>query len=382
MKKWKHISEDNRNTISSCISHNKKLIEISNIINYDPRAISKEVKRNRKPINYADQVISNCPKLNRWPYVCTNCPNRYKKCPYVKFIYDSKTAQRKATTNLINSRKGIDSDSDEFNKLDEIIKKGTDENKSIYQIKIENKDVINKSITTLYRYINNGYLKTKRIDLPCAVKYKKRKRNKKYEYSNNKIDRSNHTYLDYLSYIHKNPNCNVWQLDFLGTIKSDSKNILSFILPNVHFTLLDIINNPNSKKVVKFFDDLEETIGIDVFKDLIPVILTDRDPCFNNIDDICFSKRTGEERCKLFFCDPYVSNQKPNVENINKQIRKFFPKGKSVDNQTKQTVRKHNITLLNTPIKSLDGYTPKDAFITIYGEDTFNKLFDIVNGER
>ena len=58
---------------------------------------------------------------------------------------------------------------------------------------------------------------------------KKRKHNKKYDYSNNNIDRSNHTYLDYLSYMHKNPNCNVWQLDFLGTIKSDSKSILSFI---------------------------------------------------------------------------------------------------------------------------------------------------------
>jgi len=127
-----------------------------------------------------------------------------------------------------------------------------------------------------------------------------------------------------LSYIHKNPNCNVWQLDFLGTIKSDSKNILSFILPNVHFTLLDIINNPNSKKVVEFFDDLEDKIGIESFKDLIPVILTDRDPCFNAIEGICFSKITGEERCKLFFCDPYVTSQKSHVENINKQIRKFF----------------------------------------------------------
>ena len=47
MKTWKHIREDNRKTICSCISHNKKLIEISKIINYDPRAISKEVKRNR-----------------------------------------------------------------------------------------------------------------------------------------------------------------------------------------------------------------------------------------------------------------------------------------------------------------------------------------------
>ena len=40
------MSEDNRKTICSCISHNKKLIEISKILNYDPRSISKEVKRN------------------------------------------------------------------------------------------------------------------------------------------------------------------------------------------------------------------------------------------------------------------------------------------------------------------------------------------------
>src|SRR5574344_2035944 len=146
MKTWKHMSEDNRKTISSCISHNKKLIELSNIICYDPRAISKEVKRNRKPVDYADQVNSKCPKLNRWPYVCTNCKNRYKQCPFVKFIYDSKSAQKKSEANLINSRKGIDLDSDEFNKLDSIIKKGTDENKSIYQISIENNDIIDKSI--------------------------------------------------------------------------------------------------------------------------------------------------------------------------------------------------------------------------------------------
>lgn len=157
MKTWKHMSEDNRKTICSCISHNKKLIEISKIINYDPRAISKEVKRNRKPVDYADQTESKCPRLNRWPYVCTNCKNRYRKCSFVKFVYDSKVAQRKTDANLINSRKGIDLDSDEFDKLDSIIKKGTDENKSIYQIKIENKDSINKSISTLYRYINNGY---------------------------------------------------------------------------------------------------------------------------------------------------------------------------------------------------------------------------------
>ena len=70
-------------------------------------------------------------------------------------------------------------------------------------MKTENNDIIDKSITTLYRYVNKDYLSTKRIDLPYAVKLKKRKHNKKYDYSNNNIDRSNHTYLDYLSYMHK-----------------------------------------------------------------------------------------------------------------------------------------------------------------------------------
>ena len=384
MKTWKHITLEQRKVISSGIVHNNKLIEIAENLELDPRSISKEIRRNRIPVNYPDGTISKCSKLNRWPLVCTKCKYRYSsKCTHVKYKYDAKIAQRKADANLIISRKGIDLNSDDFNKLDSIIKKGTDENKSIYQIKIENSNEIDKSITTLYRYINNGYLTTKRIDLPYAVKFKKRKHNKKYDYSeNNKIDRTGHTYLDYLSYIHQNPRVNVWQLDFLGAIKTDSKNILSFILPEVHFTLLDIIKNPDSSKVVKFFDDLEKKIGTENFIELIPVILTDRDPCMSDIDGICFSKITGEERCKLFFCDPYVSNQKINVENINKQIRKYFPKGKSVDHLSKKDVLNKNITLLNTPIKSLDGNTPKDAFKAVYGEDLFYKIFDVVNDER
>ncbi len=380
---WKHINFEQRKLISSGIAHNDKLIEIAKRLDLDPRSISKEVRRNRVPIDYESEYIVKCPNLNRWPLVCTKCKFRYSRdCSYTKFKYDARTAQRRADANLINSRKGIDLDSEEFKKLDSIIKRGIDESKSIYQIKIENNDIIDKSITTLYRYVNKDYLSTKRIDLPYAVKLKKRKHNKKYDYSNNNIDRSNHTYLDYLSYMHKNPNCNVWQLDFLGTIKTDSKSILSFILPNVHFTIIDIIKNPNSQKVVNFFDQLEEKIGTENFIELVRVILTDRDPCFTDIEGICFSKITGEERCKLFFCDPYVSNQKPHVENINKQLRKFFPKGKSIDNLSKKDIVRKNLTLLNTPIKSLDSYTPIDAFKAVYGEDLFFKLFDVVNDEQ
>ena len=375
MKTWKHINFEQRKTITSGISHNMKLKTIGELLDLHPTGISREVKRNRIMIEPIKNINETCPSLKRWPYVCTNCKKRYHDCPFNKFIYNAKKAQEKADYNLKISRRGLDITSEEFKVLDNIIKTGVDNNKSIYQIQIENKSIINKSVTTIYRYINNGYLTTSKLDLPYAVKYKKRKHNKKYEYSNNKIDRSNHTYLDYLAFIHKNPGIYVWQLDFLGAIKTDSKNILSFILPNLQFTILDIINEPNSKKIVDFFDKLEENIGTQAFIDLIPAILTDRDPCFSDIEGICFSKITGEERCKIFYCDPYVSSQKPNIENLNKQLRLFFPKKSSIDKYTKQDIKQINYTLLNKPLKSLDSYTPKEAFIKVFDEDLFNKLF-------
>ena len=376
MKDWKHITLEQRKIIANGISHNYKLKEIAETLGVDPTSISKEVKRNRESITIGSN-ITNCKRITRWPYVCTGCNKRYNnQCCFTKYKYDAQKAQNKADNKLINSRRGIDIDQDEFKKIDKIIKDGIDNKKSIYQITIENKEEINKSVTTLYRYVNNGYLTTKRTDLPYAVTYKKRKYNKKYEYSeNNKIDRACHTYIDYLAYIHKHPGIYVWQLDFLGTIKTDNNNILSFILPNLQFVLMDLIKNPNQQKVVEYFDDLEEKIGTNAFMELIPVILTDRDPNFTDIEGICLSKKTGEERCKLFFCDGYVSNQKPNVENINKQLRLFFPKGKTIDTYTKQDIKNFNKTLLNRPLKSLDSYTPKQAFINVFDEDLFNKLF-------
>ena len=376
MKDWKHLTFEQRKVISNGISHNYKLKEIAESLGFDPTSISKEVKRNREAITISKDV-SNCKKVNRWPYVCGYCPKKYNnQCVFTKYKYDAQKAQNKADANLINSRKGIDIDSETFNELDKIVKDGVDNKKSIYQIAIENKNTIDKSVTTLYRYINNGYLTTKRTDLPYAVTYKKRKHNKKYEYSeNNKIDRTGHTYIDYLAYMHKHPGIYVWQLDFLGTIKTDNNNILSFVLPDLQFILLDLIKNPNQEKVVEFFDELEQKIGTNAFIELIPVILTDRDPNFTDIEGICFSKITGEERCKLFFCDGYVSNQKPNVENINKQLRLFFPKGKTIDTYNKQDIKNINKTLLNRPLKSLDSYTPKQAFINVFDNDLFNKLF-------
>ena len=173
MKSWKHLTLEQRKIISNSISHNYKLKEIAEALGFDPTSISKEVKRNRETITIGKN-ITNCKRIKRWPYVCTGCNKKYNnQCFFTKYKYDAQKAQNKADVNLVNSRKGIDISSEEFQTLDKVIKKGIDNKKSIYQITIENKDSINKCVSTLYRYVNNGYLTTKRTDLPYAVTYKK-----------------------------------------------------------------------------------------------------------------------------------------------------------------------------------------------------------------
>ena len=168
MKEWKHLTIEQRKVISNGISHNYKLKEIAETLGFDPTSISKEVKRNRETTTVGKN-ITNCKRTKRWPYVCTGCIKKYNnQCVFTKYKYNAYNAQNKADINLVNSRRGIDIDSEDFIKLDKVVKEGIDNKKSIYQITIENKDSINKSITTLYRYVNKGYLTTKRIDLPYA----------------------------------------------------------------------------------------------------------------------------------------------------------------------------------------------------------------------
>ncbi len=72
MECWKHLTLEQRKAISNGILHNYKLKDIVETLGFDSTSISKEVKRNRESITIGTN-ITNCKKVNRWPYVCTGC---------------------------------------------------------------------------------------------------------------------------------------------------------------------------------------------------------------------------------------------------------------------------------------------------------------------
>lgn len=62
-KTWEHINFEQRKLISSKIVHNDKLIEIAERFDLDPRSISKEVRRNRIPVDYTTECVVKRPNL-------------------------------------------------------------------------------------------------------------------------------------------------------------------------------------------------------------------------------------------------------------------------------------------------------------------------------
>lgn len=370
--KWEHINILQRKAIASGLAQHKTLKEIAEITELDPTSVSKEIIRNRIKTRKGKKENETCKKVLRFPRCCNGCNKKYQGCLFDIFEYKADIAQEKADRRLVNSRAGINMTEEEFNNVDKVIKEGISNKQSIYHIVKSNDGM--PSSPTIYRWIREKKLTTTWMDLPYAKTYKKRKKNEKYAYSNNKIDRSGRTFIRYLEHRRMFPGEYTVQMDFLGTIISDNKCILTLTIPELHFAIIKLFENPNSEKVVSMFNEFEERLGIHDFNLIFPSILTDRDPCYSNFMGIEFSHLTGEQRTKVFYCDSFRSNQKGNVENMNKQLRKYFPKGKSVDYLDDEMVATINEAIISQKVMSLGGLSPKEAFESVYGSKLLNLL--------
>jgi IS30 family transposase len=378
MKHWKHLNFDQRKLVTHMLSKKYKLVEMADLLQVDPSSISKEIKRNRvltKKGLVFDQV---CKHTIRFPYCCNGCVKKYNACPFTQFTYNAKKAQSAADFRLVSTRSGLNMTSEEYKLLDETIKEGVDDGQSVYHIIKSNPDLA-VSVPNVYRLINTHQLTTKRMDLPYAVRYKKRKVLKQYEYKeNNRIDRTNRKYVDFLAFQFNRPGLFHVQMDFLGKIKTDKKSILTLTIPGLHYVMLFLVEFPNSKKITNIFNQLELALTTKMFTKIFPFILTDRDPSFSQFDSVESSSLTGKQRTFLFYCDSFNSAQKANVEQMNKQLRKFFPKGKSIDHFTKEEVNDINRIINNSRVASLSGGSPNEAFTKLFGEKVLDILTNIL----
>ena len=317
-------------------------------------------------------VEERCELLSKAPYVCNGCLKE-PTCVLRKRYYDAGKAHKAYQETLVQSRKGFALTANEVNEMGTIIESGMHRKQSLHHIYASMPDAFNVCEKSLYTYINSGiFPKIRRSNLPVAASMKpRRKKGSIHLVHKNCAD--GRRWTDFQKYREANPDMAVVEMDTVMGERG-GRVLLTMNFDNCGFMYACIRDNNTSQSVINVFNYLEDTLGLETFRRLFPVILTDNGSEFSNPAILETSHVTGERRTRIFFCEPYSAWQKPMVENNHLNLRNIFPKGESMQHVTQDDVTLA-LSHLNSMLRKAYGDIPAIVrFEQIYGREILPKL--------
>lgn len=140
-----------------------------------------------------------------------------------------------------------------------------------------------------------------------------------------------------------------WETDNLGSPPSDRQAVSLLVERKLRFNCLALLPDrtaaTRAKKVnqilLKFPEEMRKTVTAD-----------------NGRENAGHEKITAATGAKVFFCFPYHSWEKGTVENRFGAVRRFIPKGTSLDTVTAGQIKMIERKLNATPMKCLGWLTP------------------------
>ena len=301
-----------------------------------------------------------CDKIKKPPYVCNYCSDQ-KDCPLTKKIYDAAYAQKQYEKTLVKTRQGINVTPEELQELNELISPLILKGQPLSHIFAVHADEIPVCRRTLYNYLDQRIFQARNIDLPRRVRYKKRKKKSAPRTSKNlqQVYRNKRTYIDFERFMEAHPDVDVVEMDTVKGGRASGKCLLTFLFRSCSFMLVILLPACTQKSVIDAINNLTDTLGIRLFRKYFPVLLTDNGSEFKNPWDI-ETDDEGRHRTYVFFCDPYVSNQKSRLEKNHEYIRYIIPKGRSMYKYTQDTINLMTSHINSTARDSLNGASPFD----------------------
>ena len=380
------------------------LNEISNMLEKDPTTLSKEVKNRRTSINlqipnynYTSRYCSSCSKqrdcklkanisglngpcadyekyickhLKHFPWVCNGCPKR-GFCASPKSYYNPIPANESYKYTLVDSRQGVYMTQKEFDQINLVVSSGLKKCQSIEHILHSN--VLPISVSTAYNYLHRGYFNADITNMRRMRVFIKEDKGKPQNSKILKKEKEGRHYEDFQKLLEKNPGLNYFEMDTVEGIKG-GKICLSLKLVNIQFQFYFIMEDKSAKSVVNKLNEIQEIIGIDNYKQLFGVGLTDNGTEFSDIEGMITDPKTGEIRTDLYFCHPQCSGEKGSCEKNHELFRYVIPKGHSFNhlNQKQFDLITSHVNSLKR--KSTDFSTPIEKFYAFFGKDILDKL--------
>ena len=299
-----------------------------------------------------------CASISNAPFVCNHCA-RQRTCNKEKAYYIAQNADQSSQELLVSCRQGINQAPADIAMLDTLISPLLAQGQSLAHIYAFHGHEIPCSRKTLYNYIDQGVFTAKNIDLRRKVRYKCKPRKTGTRVSlAAKEFRIGRTYEDFQKFIQENPDIPVVELDTVeGGRDNSTQAFLTIFFRNCSLMLIFVLQEKSQDQVIKVFDYLTEKLGIKVFQELFPIILTDNGVEFQFPERLECDKN-GEIRTKIFYCNPNSSWQKGRIEKNHEYIRYVIPKSQSLDHY-KQRDACVLMNHINSEARdSLNGCTP------------------------
>lgn len=212
------------------------------------------------------------------------------------------------------------------------------------------------SKTTLYRYIEMGiFSNISMADLPMGLRKKKyRKAVAKRPPRGTSIEKRPADIAERNSFGH-------WEMDCVVG-KQCTKNVL-LVLTERNTRYEKIFRMPNKKpeSVLKCLDILERNFGKTKFRKVFKSITVDNGVEFSDFDGMEKSIY-GDKRTNIYYCHPYTSCERGSNERINRDIRRWFPKGTDFSKFPLKKVRFVESWLNDYPREIFGFATPAEMF--------------------
>jgi len=160
------------------------------------------------------------------------------------------------------------------------------------------------------------------------------------------------------------------EMDTVIGRKHDRQCILTLYARPSHFQLYVLLTEKTCDQSVAALDRLEGILGLGMFKEVFGLILTDNGTEFEDAERLEASATVPEEkRCRVFYCDPRQSQQKPGCEKNHTELRQVIPKHSvSFDALCERDISVACSHVNSNPRASLCGMSPIKMLRAAYGE--------------
>ena len=191
---------------------------------------------------------------------------------------------------------------------------------------------------TLYSYIKKGvFLTLEMVHLPCKGKqkrpYTKVKKNKKAaRASAGKSIEKRDPEIDTREEVGH------WEMDCVEGKKKTKETLLVLSERKARKEIMIKMKDQTAGSVVAALDRLERRYGT-LFYKIFQTITVDNGSEFADVEGLERSCRRKGKRTTVFYCHPYSSYERGTNENINRMIRRWFPKGTDFGQVPKKAIQ-------------------------------------------